>query len=108
MVCDEQIEALITDEQVWHTERAKSSIAHQVMTEILRSKQQAEGKATLPHHYSNEALLYNAALTGQFRPLERDKLDKAGLTSLTRLCQPILESSAMTMLSLKSVTSAWS
>lgn len=83
--CDEQIEALITDGQVWHAERAKSSIAHQVMTEILRSKRQAEGKATLPHHYGNEALLCNAALTGQFKPLERDRLDKAGLTLLTRL-----------------------
>ena len=40
--CDEQIEALITDGQVWHAERAKSSIAHQVMTEILRSKRQAD------------------------------------------------------------------
>ena len=83
--CDEQIEALITDGQVWHAERAKSSIAHQVMTELLRSKRQAEGKATLPHHYSNEALLCNAALTGQFKPLERDRLDRAGLTLLTRL-----------------------
>ena len=62
--CDEQIEALITDGQVWHAERTKSSIAHQVMTEILRSKRQAEGKATLPHHYGNEALLCNAALIG--------------------------------------------
>lgn len=59
--CDEQIEALITDGQAWRAERAKSSIAHQVMTEILRSKRQAEGKATLPHHYGNEALLCNAA-----------------------------------------------
>lgn len=42
-------------------------------------------KATLPHHYGNEALLCNAALTGQFKPLERDKLDKAGLSLLTRL-----------------------
>lgn len=83
--CDEQIEALITDGQVWHAERAKSSIAHQVMTEILRSKRQAEGKATLPHHYINEALLCNAALTGQFKLLERDRLDRAGLTLLTRL-----------------------
>ena len=42
-------------------------------------------KATLPHHYGNEALLCNAALTGQFKPLERDRLDKAGLSLLTRL-----------------------
>ena len=55
------------------------------MSEILQSKRQAEGKATLPHHYGNEALLCNAALTGQFKPLERDKLDKAGLSLLTRL-----------------------
>ena len=83
--CDEQIEILITDGQAWHTERAESRLGYQIMAEILQSKRQAEGKATLPHHYSNEALLCNAALTGQFKPLERDKLDKAGLTLLIRL-----------------------
>ena len=83
--CDEQIEALISSGREWGRARAQSSIGYQVMSEILQSKRQAEGKATLPHHYGNEALLCNAALTGQFKPLERDRLDKAGLSLLTRL-----------------------
>ena len=83
--CDEQIEALISSGREWGKARAQSSIGYQVMSEILQSKRQAEGKATLPHHYGNEALLCNAALTGQFKPLERDRLDKAGLSLLTRL-----------------------
>lgn len=83
--CDEQIEALISSGREWGKVRAQSSIGYQVMSEILQSKRQAEGKATLPHHYGNEALLCNAALTGQFKPLERDRLDKAGLSLLTRL-----------------------
>ncbi|WP_081253507.1 KilA-N domain-containing protein [Eikenella corrodens] len=78
--CDEQIEALITDGQVWHAERAKSSIAHQVMTEILRSKRQAEGKATLPHHYGNEALLCNAALN---QPHGVQKVEDSNIWRLT-------------------------
>ena len=90
--CDEQIEALITDGQVWHAERAKSSIAHQVMTEILRSKRQAEGKATLPHHYNNgdlSATDKGTAEAGAFKSTAtlakaKRELLKSGLIAVSR------------------------
>ncbi|OSI34569.1 DNA-binding protein [Neisseria dumasiana] len=83
--CDEQIENLIAGGKDWRTARAESKLGFQVMAEILQAKRQAEGKATKHYHFSNEALLCNAALTGQFRPIERDKLNKAALTMLIRL-----------------------
>ncbi|STZ76857.1 KilA-N domain-containing protein [Bergeriella denitrificans] len=83
--CDEQITELLTGRQDWQQGRAESKIAFQVMAEILKASRQADGKATAAHHYSNEALLCNAALTGRFAPLERDRLSRPALTMLTRL-----------------------
>ena len=83
--CDEQIETLIRDGKDWQGARQASSIGQQVMAEILQATRKAEGKDTKPHHYSNEALLCNAALTGQFAPLQRDTLDKPALALLARL-----------------------
>lgn len=62
--CDEQVENLIAGGQDWHAVRAESRLGFQIMADILQAKRQAEGKDTQPHHYSNEALLCNAALTG--------------------------------------------
>lgn len=83
--CDEQIETLIRDGKDWQGARQASSIGQQVMAEILQATRKAEGKDTKPHHYSNEAMLCNAALTGQFAPLQRDTLDKPALALLARL-----------------------
>ncbi|MDO4640785.1 MAG: KilA-N domain-containing protein [Neisseria sp.] len=83
--CDKQIETLIANGKDWHTARAESKLGFQVMAEIIQSTRQAEGKDAKSYHYSNEALLCNAALTGQFKPIERDRLDKAALTMLIRL-----------------------
>ena len=46
---------------------------------------EAEGKATKPYHYANEARLVNEAFCGVFGPLERDALSAAELRILTRL-----------------------
>lgn len=83
--CDEQIEALLTNGRRWNAAREESRIGYRVMSEILQAARQADGKDTKPYHYSNEALLCNAALTGQFRAIERDKLDEKGITLLARL-----------------------
>ena len=61
--CDEQILELMTHNKTWQASRTESKIGFQVMQEILQAKRQADGKETKPHHYSNEALLCNAALT---------------------------------------------
>ncbi len=83
--CDEQIEALLTNGRRWNAAREESRIGYRVMSEILQAARQADGKDTKPYHYSNEALLCNAALTGQFRAIERDKLDEKSITLLARL-----------------------
>ena len=82
---DQTIKALLIDGKDWQAARAESKIGYQVLTEIIQATRQAEGKPIHAHCFSNEALLCNAALTGQFRPLERDKLRKAELTLLARL-----------------------
>lgn len=61
--CDEQITEIITGGRAWQAERKESKIGYQIMSEILQAKRAAEGKATQSHHYSNEALLCNAALS---------------------------------------------
>ena len=83
--CDEQIETLIREGKDHQSSRQESSIAYRIMGEILQAARKAEGKDTQPHHYRNEALLCNAALTGQFTAIARDSLDKPALNMLTRL-----------------------
>ena len=83
--CDEQILELMTNGKAWQASRAESKIGFQVMQEILQTKRQADGKETKPHHYSNEALLCNAALTGQRQPIQRDTLSNQDLKTLTKL-----------------------
>ena len=83
--CDEQILELMTNGKAWQASRTESKIGFQVMQEILQTKRQADGKETKPHHYSNEALLCNAALTGQRQPIQRDTLSNQDLKTLTKL-----------------------
>ena len=83
--CDEQILELMTLDKTWQASRTESKIGFQVMQEILQAKRQADGKETKPHHYSNEALLCNAALTGQRQPIQRDTLSNQALKMLTKL-----------------------
>lgn len=81
--CDEQIERLLHDGKAWQADRTGSSIGFQIMAEILQATRRADGKDTQPHHYSNEALLCNAAVTGQFKSIERDTLNSRTLRALT-------------------------
>ncbi|MCF7520448.1 KilA-N domain-containing protein [Neisseria sp. ZJ106] len=83
--CDEQIDTLIRQGKSWQSEREASKIGYQVMSEILQAKRQAEGKATQSHHYSNEALLCNEALTGRRQALDRNSLNQHQLAALARL-----------------------
>ena len=83
--CDEQILELMTHNKTWQASRTESKIGFQVMQEILQAKRQADGKETKSYHYSNEALLCNAALTGQRQPIQRDTLSSQDLKMLTKL-----------------------
>ncbi|WP_429497995.1 ORF6N domain-containing protein [Robbsia andropogonis] len=55
------------------------------VSEILAMRREAEGKATLPHHFANEARLINFALVGNFLPVNRDDLSDDDLRILNRL-----------------------
>lgn len=83
--CDEQIAEIISGGKAWQAERKESKIGFQVMAEVLQAKREAEGKATESHHYSNEALLCNEALSGRRKALDRNSLDKEQLSMLVKL-----------------------
>lgn len=83
--CDEQIAEIISGGKAWQAERKESKIGFQVMAEVLQAKREADGKATESHHYSNEALLCNEALSGRRKALDRNSLDKEQLSMLARL-----------------------
>ena len=83
--CDEQILELMTHNKTWQASRTESKIGFQVMQEILQAKRQADGKETKTYHYINEALLCNAALTGQRQTIQRDTLSSQDLKMLTKL-----------------------
>lgn len=83
--CDEKIAEIISGGKAWQTERKESKIGFQIMAEVLQAKREAEGKATESHHYSNEALLCNEALSGRRKALDRNSLDKEQLSMLVKL-----------------------
>ncbi|UOO81609.1 KilA-N domain-containing protein [Uruburuella testudinis] len=83
--CDEQIANIISGGKVWQAERKESKIGFQIMAEVLQAQREAEGKATESHHYSNEALLCNEALSGRRKALKRNSLDKEQLSMLVKL-----------------------
>ncbi|HHX2509540.1 TPA: KilA-N domain-containing protein [Neisseria subflava] len=83
--CDEQITAMLMEQPKWKSERKEASVGYKVMSEILQIRRKAEGKETKSYHYSNEARLINAALTGKFKPLNREVLSMEQVKMLAEL-----------------------
>lgn len=83
--CDEQITELLTEQPQWKEGRKAASVGYAVMSEILQATRQAEGKVTQSYHYSNEAKMINAALTGRHQPLDREALSTAQIRLIARL-----------------------
>ncbi len=83
--CDEQITAMLMEQPKWKSERKEASVGYKVMSEILQIRRKAEGKETKSYHYSNEARLINAALTGKFKPLNREVLSMEQVKMLAAL-----------------------
>ncbi|MBY6286220.1 KilA-N domain-containing protein [Neisseria subflava] len=83
--CDEQITTMLMEQPKWKSERKEASIGYKVMSEILQIRRKAEGKETKSYHYSNEARLINAALTGKFKPLNREVLSMEQVKMLAAL-----------------------
>lgn len=73
--CDEQIDKLIHGEQNdWQHLRDSAAIGYQGMCDALSLTRTAQGKASKPHHYMNEARLINGVLFGHFKGVDRDSM----------------------------------
>ena len=75
----------LKEDPSWKLQRHASSSSFKVMNDILKLVRAEIGKATVKHHYSNEARLINWALTGEFKAIDRDKLPIHELDILTQL-----------------------
>ncbi|WP_150047416.1 KilA-N domain-containing protein [Methylomonas rhizoryzae] len=83
--CDEQIDALLRGKDDWKQLRHEAAASQKVMNAVLLLQRQQQGKTTDAHHFSNEVRLINWALTGEFKPLDRDKLPAQELDLLAKL-----------------------
>lgn len=86
--CDEQIDGIIhgkPEQTDWSRVRHEAAATYKVMSAMLDMKRQLEGKETKPFHYANEAKLVNWALTGEFKPVDREQLTGADLDLLAKL-----------------------
>ena len=72
--CDMQIENLIKGKSAFKFSRHQASVTYHVMTEMIQTKREYEGKDVCPHHFSNEALMINEAMFGIRAKINRDRL----------------------------------
>jgi hypothetical protein len=86
--CDMQIDSLVrgtagvSDRLTAHIEAASR---FRGVSDMLNLTRTADGKATAPHHYSNEALMINEILTGSRAPLDRKHMSQTDLRLLELL-----------------------
>lgn len=59
----------------WRRSRHAAASSAKVMTGILEFVRDAIGKVTKPHHFMNEHKLVNSLLTGEYKGLDREKLN---------------------------------
>lgn len=86
--CDDQIDRLVRGEHEhfdWKKLRAEATSSYKVMNAVMQVQRQVLGKATAPHHYSNEARLINWALSGEFKSVDRDSLTAEELELMAKL-----------------------
>lgn len=86
--CDDQIDRLIRGNHPhfdWKRIRHEATSSYKVMNAVLQLVRQNNGKPTQFFHYANEAKLINWAITGEFKPLDRDSLCNEELDLLAKL-----------------------
>jgi hypothetical protein len=86
--CDRQIRKLISGTHPhfdWKRIRHEATSSYKVMNAVLQLVRQNSGKQTQFFHYANEAKLINWAITGEFKPLDRDGLSRDELDLLAKL-----------------------
>jgi hypothetical protein len=86
--CDCEIDKLIRGNHPrfdWKRVRHEATSSYKVMNAVLQLVRQNNGKPTQFFHYANEAKLVNWAITGEFKPLDRDSLNHEELDLLAKL-----------------------
>lgn len=86
--CDQQIEEIIygkPEDTDWKKLRHSASSSFKVMNDVLKGTREDVGKDTKGFHYANEAKLVNWAMTGEFKPLDRELLSSNELDTLAKL-----------------------
>lgn len=69
----------------WKSVRDDSKSGYKVLNSMLEEIRAEAGKATGAHVYSNEARLVNSILTGAFKGIDRNALDKESLARLIKI-----------------------
>lgn len=88
ILCDIKIAEILHKDHPhfnWKRARHESTSSFKVMSAVLQLMRQNEGKQTQSFHYANEAKLVNWAITGEFKPLDRDSLSIEELDLLAKL-----------------------
>jgi len=71
--------------ELWIRERIQASLEYKVMSDTLHEVRLLAGKDTKHFHYATEAKLVNWAMTGEFKPLDREALSQGELDLLYAL-----------------------
>jgi len=69
----------------WQQSREHAALEYKVMSATLQEVRKLSGKDTKSHHYMNEALLVNFAMTGNFKGVDRNTLNARELNVLKTL-----------------------
>jgi hypothetical protein len=80
--CDMQIDGIIRGKDDWKKSRHVTAVSYQVLSAMLQTVRESDGKDTESHHYANEARLVNWAMTGKFEALDRSALSAQELDLL--------------------------
>lgn len=72
-------------EPEWKQVRDETKVGFKWMNETLKESREAIGKETKAHHFSNEARMINAILSGKHGKLDRDALSGADLVLMADL-----------------------
>ncbi|RFC36931.1 MAG: KilA-N domain-containing protein [Candidatus Nitrotoga sp. LAW] len=86
--CDDQIFQILSGQHIhydWKKSRHETSASFKVLGQVLQLTRQRSGKTCAPHHFSNEALMINWALTGKFVKIDRNGLSADDLDLLAKL-----------------------
>ena len=83
--CDEQIDSILRGKLDQRKLRHEAASSYKVMSQVLKIYREEQGKESAPHHFINEALLVNQALSGQRTSLDREAMTSAELSQLAHL-----------------------